>query len=151
TFANGATGEVGFVLRAWRTYRGSGDCNTTHNRVVAGSWKLIATFERLATCLPPAELAVTAISRQNATVSWESDEAPGGGYDYYYSTTSTAPHAATTPTGSTANTTLDLSGLEMGQTYHFWVRANCGDGDYSSWTGTSFTTSAPWSEQFDVE
>ncbi|WP_177195003.1 fibronectin type III domain-containing protein [Parapedobacter indicus] len=151
TFANGATGEVDFVLRAWRTYQGSGNCNTTYNRVVAGSWKLIATFERLATCLPPADLAVTAISRQQATVSWESGEAPGVGYDYYYATTSTPPHAATTPKGSTANTTFDLSGLEMGQTYHVWVRANCGDGDYSNWTGTSFTTSAPWSESFDVE
>src|SRR5690606_7606978 len=119
-----------------------------HNRVVNNSWKLIATFERLATCLPPAELAITDISRQGATVSWESDEAPGVGYDYYYSTASTAPHAATTPKGSTTNATLDLSGLDMGETYYFWVRTDCGGGDYSNWVGTSFTTKQPWTEKF---
>jgi Secretion system C-terminal sorting domain len=35
--ANGATGNVEFELRAWRTYGGA-DCNTDYNRVVAGTW-----------------------------------------------------------------------------------------------------------------
>lgn len=35
--ANGATGNLEFELRAWRTYGGA-DCNTDYNRVVAGTW-----------------------------------------------------------------------------------------------------------------
>lgn len=44
--ANGATGDVEFELRAWRTY-GSSDCNTDYNRVVAGTWTVTVTLEEM--------------------------------------------------------------------------------------------------------
>src|SRR5690606_25031983 len=46
TFANGATGSVEFVLKAWRTWGGS-DCNTDYNYVVNGTWVLTPTFSAL--------------------------------------------------------------------------------------------------------
>lgn len=42
--ANGASGNVEFELRAWRTYGGA-DCNTDYNRVVAGTWTVTATVQ----------------------------------------------------------------------------------------------------------
>jgi hypothetical protein len=43
--ADGATGNVAFELRAWRTY-GSSDCNTDYNRVVAGTWTVTVTVQQ---------------------------------------------------------------------------------------------------------
>jgi hypothetical protein len=43
--ADGATGNVQFELRAWRTY-GSSDCNTDYNRVVAGTWTVTVTVQQ---------------------------------------------------------------------------------------------------------
>lgn len=43
--ANGATGNVEFELRAWRTF-GSSDCNTDYNRVVAGTWTVTVTVQQ---------------------------------------------------------------------------------------------------------
>src|SRR5690606_20130140 len=45
-FANGATGSVEFVLKAWREWGGS-DCNTDYNYVVNGTWVLTPTFSAL--------------------------------------------------------------------------------------------------------
>ncbi|WP_284653386.1 T9SS type A sorting domain-containing protein [Flavobacterium terrisoli] len=67
--------------------------------------------------------------------------APSSGYDYYYSSSSTAPTASTTPTGSVGAgvTTVTLSGLNMGATYYFWVRSNCGT-EQGFWQLKVFTT-----------
>ncbi len=46
SFANGATGNVDFVLRAWRTWSDiDGSCNTDYNYVNNGTWVIIPTFE----------------------------------------------------------------------------------------------------------
>ncbi|WP_419868921.1 T9SS type A sorting domain-containing protein [Chryseobacterium sp. CT-SW4] len=77
-----------------------------------------------------------------ATLSWTAPaSAPSSGYDYYYSTSSTAPTAATTPSGSVGAgiTSATLSGLVTGQTYYFWVRSNCG-ASQGFWTMKEFMT-----------
>ena len=46
SFANGATGNVDFVLRAWRTWSDENEgCNTDYNYVNNGTWVIIPTFE----------------------------------------------------------------------------------------------------------
>jgi len=67
--------------------------------------------------------------------------APSSGYDYYYSTSSSAPTASTPPTGSVAAgvTTLTLTGLNIGTTYYLWVRSNCGT-EQGFWQMKMFTT-----------
>src|SRR5690554_1877823 len=46
-FANGATGSVDFVLRAWRTWSTFGEegCSVYNNYVNNGTWVIIPTFE----------------------------------------------------------------------------------------------------------
>lgn len=76
-----------------------------------------------------------------ATINWTApSSAPASGYQYYMSTSATAPTAATAPTGSTAAgvTSVTLNSLTTGQTYYFWVRSNCGS-TQSYWTMTQFT------------
>jgi|GEM_PF-1882574 len=72
----------------------------------------------------------------SSTFSWNTPTlgtAPTG-YEYVLSTEPVAPTdaTATTTPSFTANTT-------MGTTYYLYVRTNCGNGDYSSWSVASFT------------
>lgn len=79
-------------------------------------------------CPAPTNITYTS-EMQGATINWTAPAtAPSSGYEYYYSTTSTAPTAATTPSGTVAAgaTSVTLSGLPTGQNYYFWVRSNCG-------------------------
>ncbi|UMY65730.1 MULTISPECIES: GEVED domain-containing protein [unclassified Flavobacterium] len=111
-------------------------------------------------CLAPSSPTVNAITNSSATLNWTaSASAPSGGYDYYLDTTSTAPTAVTTPTGSVGAgvLTTSLGTLAASTTYYAWVRANCGGGDYSSWAPASaFTTlcdpvsTFPWTETFET-
>ncbi|WP_294270467.1 T9SS type A sorting domain-containing protein [uncultured Chryseobacterium sp.] len=91
-------------------------------------------------CPMPTNLASTT-TMTGATINWTApSSAPASGYQYYMSTSATAPTATTTPTGSTAAgvTTATVGSLTTGQTYYFWVRSNCGS-TQSYWTMTQFT------------
>lgn len=94
-----------------------------------------------AACSSPSNITYTS-TMTNATLSWTpSASAPSSGYQYYVSTSPTAPTATTTPTGSVAagNTSVTLNSLITGQTYYFWVRSNCGSSQ-GFWKMKEFTT-----------
>jgi hypothetical protein len=95
-------------------------------------------------CAAPTALVSSSILATSATISWTAaSPAPASGYNYYVSTSATAPTAGTTPTGSTGAgvTTANLTGLSANTTYYFWVRSNCGGSGTSSWAGAgSFFT-----------
>ncbi|KAF2507552.1 T9SS type A sorting domain-containing protein [Flavobacterium arcticum] len=100
-------------------------------------------FGSVASCLAPNGLASSGVSPNAATISWNAVTAASTGYDYYYSTTNTAPTSATTPSGSVASgtTTASLSGLMSNTQYYAWVRSACAGTDVSAWTSSiSFTT-----------
>ena len=95
-------------------------------------------------CSAPTSLASGSITGTSATISWTAaSPAPASGYQYYVSTSSTAPTAGTTPTGTTAAgvTSATVTGLTGVTTYYFWVRSNCGGTGTSSWSASAtFTT-----------
>lgn len=94
-------------------------------------------------CATPYYLAISNIGITTATVSWQaSATAPSGGSDYYVSTSSVYPTATTIPTGSiTSGTSANMGPLLPATTYYVWVRNNCGNSIYSSWSDAiSFTT-----------
>lgn len=93
------------------------------------------------TCAGPTNITFTS-TNDGGIFNWTAPaSAPASGYDYYYSSTSTAPTASTTPTGSVGAgvTTVTLTGLTMGATYYFWVRSNCGT-EQGFWQMKVFTT-----------
>ena len=100
------------------------------------------------TCMVPTALTSTVISYQTATIGWT---APASGtspasYDYEVRTSGTAGSGATglVTSGSITSPTVSasLTGLTGGTAYSYYVRSNCGSGDYSSWTSSTFTTSS---------
>lgn len=78
-------------------------------------------------CNSPSGLSVSAVTTSGATLNWTAaNPVPSNGYQYYLSTSSTPPTAATVVTGNTAANSTGLTGLNPSTQYHFWVRSNCG-------------------------
>lgn len=95
------------------------------------------------TCFPPTSLTSASITYNSAIVSWTAPvSAPSGGYEYYLSTSATAPLSTTSISGVNSGTVTTLNGLSASTTYYIWVRSNCG-GEVSIWSSVlSFTTTA---------
>ena len=91
-------------------------------------------------CLSPTGLVASAVTASSATVTWTaSTSTPVDGYDYYYSTSSTAPDGTTVASGSTAAgvVTTNLSGLTDNTQYYVWVKSKCSSSDISGWSPAS--------------
>jgi hypothetical protein len=95
-------------------------------------------------CEAPNNLIASALTSTTATISWsQASLLPGSGYEYYLSTSSSTPSATpgTEVDVAAATYTADLTGLSAGTQYYFWVRSDCGGGEFSDWTGSgTFTT-----------
>jgi len=95
------------------------------------------------TCIAPTALTSSLVTSSSADINWTaSTTPPANGYDYYVSTSSTAPTAVTIPTGNVSTTTYtaSLASLLPSTKYYFWVRSNCSGVDQSSWSAATFTT-----------
>ncbi|RYD92834.1 MAG: hypothetical protein EOP54_20155, partial [Sphingobacteriales bacterium] len=97
---------------------------------------------QIPTCKLPTAPVVGTVTSTTATISWTGTvPAPAIGYQYFLSTNPTPPVATTIPTGTTAATSVPLTGLLPNTTYYWWVRAACSATDRSIWIGgPSFTT-----------
>ncbi|MFC3159273.1 Por secretion system C-terminal sorting domain-containing protein [Chryseobacterium arachidis] len=108
------------------------------------------------TCIMPSAMSVSAIGTNTATLGWTAPTpVPGVGYEYYLSTTNTAPTAATVGTAN-AGTTANPGGLATATTYYWWVRSVCSATDKSVWVaGPSFSTTQipgtiPYTQNFST-
>ncbi|RWX03480.1 Ig-like domain-containing protein [Flavobacterium cerinum] len=111
-------------------------------------------WEEAPSCLEPLNLSVSAIAPNSATVSWNFDAhstAPTDGYEYFVSTTNTAP-TVTDVVVSTNSTTVNLALLANGTAHYVFVRSVCSSANKSAWKVIDFktilTTPAPWTETF---
>ncbi|KOS08050.1 hypothetical protein AM493_19830 [Flavobacterium akiainvivens] len=99
---------------------------------------------QMASCFSPTGVTAAATATTTGAVNWTaSSSVPANGYQYYYSSTNTAPTASSTPSGSVGAgvTTAPLSGLTSNTTYYVWVRSVCSASENSSWSAsTTFTT-----------
>lgn len=110
-------------------------------------------WEQIPTCPELATVTAASITPSGATISWTNanNDAPAGGYEYFVSTSATAPgnNAVFTQTN---NTSAVLTGLPAGTTHYVFVRRICADDDKSPLKSVSFTTvvvaPAPWQEEF---
>ncbi|WP_332021644.1 GEVED domain-containing protein, partial [Kaistella sp.] len=111
--------NVGGIDLLFRNQYGTGGNNQTGNLYLDLTDAAVAVNA-------PALGTVTGITSSSATIGWNAP-ATGSvkGFDYYYSTSSTAPTSGTAPSGSTAAnvTGATLSSLLSGTTYYYWVRS----------------------------
>ncbi|GEN76328.1 hypothetical protein CHA01nite_20680 [Chryseobacterium hagamense] len=127
---------------------------TGNGYAAAGSFTTVANCPSVVTALTSSNVSTT-----TATIGWTAPASvPASGYEYYYSTSPTAPFNTTPASGSVAAgaVTANLSGLTTATQYYFWVRTNCNGTDKGSWVGSSsFITLCnpfpiPYSENFDT-
>lgn len=91
-------------------------------------------LELTPTCSEPTGLTVNSFTSNSVSVSWNTPSVtPSNGYQYYYSTSSTAPTASTSASGTSASVSTTVGSLAPATTYYLYVRANCG-GSTSSWS-----------------
>ncbi|MEZ7930826.1 MAG: hypothetical protein QMC21_04810, partial [Flavobacteriales bacterium] len=139
SFANAASGTVDFALHAGRTYGGSG-CNSTYNKVDAGTWSVTVYYSVAPSCPVPTALAATNITATSADLGWTS---AGALWDIELGTAGFTPTGIPTTAG-TATNPYNATGLTPVTSYDFYVRNDCGGGDLSTWAGPfSFTTACP--------
>ena len=104
-------------------------------------------WETLPSCQPPSNPVKNGATTSSISLSWTAPTTAPSSYDIFYSTTNTAPTAASIPqvTGILSNT-KNITGLTPSTTYYFWVRSNCGTsqsdwvGSVSAYTGTCLPT-----------
>jgi hypothetical protein len=113
-------------------------------------------WEPIPTCFEPTALIADLLTQTSATIYWTASiSVPANGYEYYYSTSSTAPTASTTVSGAVgpAGLSADLPGLSPGTVYYFWVRSVCSGSDTSAWSeaGTFTTLCNPSSVPYAVD
>jgi gliding motility-associated-like protein len=84
-------------------------------------------------CTPPTTLSASNIGQNSAQLSWAN---PGGASSWQVAV-QTAGSPIPSGSGVTANTNTNfpVSGLTAATNYQYYVRANCGDGTFSAWTG----------------
>jgi hypothetical protein len=89
-------------------------------------------------CIEPTNLVAGTIGEDTAEISWDASlSAPADGYEYYASTDSTPPTVGTAGQGTVLAGVLNatVEDLFPSTEYFIWVRANCGSGLNSAWTG----------------
>ncbi|OJV67849.1 MAG: hypothetical protein BGO42_17670 [Flavobacterium sp. 40-81] len=143
--------EIDFTAPATGVYNIGFQCYSVANMSTLYLGEI--TVELAPTCLPASATAVSAITKNTATISWTaSTSAPASGYEYEIRTSGAAGSGATglATSGTTAAgiVTKNVTGLLPSTAYAVYVRANCGAGDFSTWTAvTNFTTSCDY---FDI-
>ncbi|WP_299249045.1 choice-of-anchor L domain-containing protein [uncultured Lacinutrix sp.] len=110
------------------------------------------TFDELPTCVNPSNLVVDSTTSTTATLSWT---AIGSETVWEVTVQALGTGTPTTAGDSTTSNPYVATGLTPATSYEYYVRADCGGGDYSDWIGigtfdTECTTYiAPYTEGFE--
>ncbi len=109
------------------------------------------------TCIRPSSPALSNITANSATLTWQAPITTPAGYQIYLSTSLVEPAANATPTYSVSAPaiTQELSGLNAGSLYYVWIRSSCDDDEYSDWIPVYFYTkqnaaAIPYSQDFET-
>ena len=115
----------------------------TSSRTSNGVYVDDIIVENVPTCKKPSALKCDSKTAHTATLSWTNGEEGQNAWQIAYSTTADFNPDEVTPVDVTTNPAT-IEGLAQSTTYYAYVRANCGDGDYSAWckNKVTFTTLA---------
>lgn len=110
----------------------------------------------LPSCVAPTNPAVTAVASATADLSWTAGSGTTN-FEVQYGAPGFTAGSGTAAPPVTGATTTSLSGLTPNTNYEYYVRANCGSGAFSTWSGPrAFKTTCvsvatfPFVEGFDA-
>jgi hypothetical protein len=117
-------------------------------------WCLASYVKKTLACPFPTNVLITGVTTTNATFNWTPGDAETMWEVLVLPIADDAPTASTTGTAVTGTPSYNYTNLSTGQSYKFYLRANCGD-DYSPWRGPyNFNSAcdpiAVFSENFDA-
>ena len=95
--------------------------------------------EQIPTCLRPLAIAKDATTAHTATLSWTNGEEGQDAWQIAYSTDANFNPDTVAAPADVTNNPGTIEGLAASTTYYAYVRANCGNGDYSAWSKTKAT------------
>lgn len=105
-----------------------------------GPWSAPRTFTTDVSCPVPTNVTMQlGADGQSGTLSWTAG-ANETNWDIYIPAGNEVPNTSSTPTTSVTTNSYAVTGLSNSTEYIFYVRANCGVGDYSFWIPVSFRT-----------
>ena len=87
-------------------------------------------------CLNPTSIVLSNYNNGAGTLtaSWTAAAGSPAGYEWAINTTGVAPASGT----GVAGTTVPVTGITSGVANYFYVRSNCGSGNFSTWITSSF-------------
>lgn len=91
-------------------------------------------FSELPSCLEPTDFLPGTITQHEITINWSPGQNETS-WDVIYGITGFNPATSGTIISDIPDNTLTVTGLSASTTYDFYVRADCGNGDLSNWTG----------------
>lgn len=98
------------------------------------------SVEAIPACVEPMGLNVTGRTANSISLAWSAGTPAASGYQLYYSTSPTAPTAATVLDASNSmmasGTSATISNLTANTTYYVWVRGYCSATNQSTWVGS---------------
>lgn len=111
------------------------EINYFNNKLYASTYgRGLWSSNLLGACNRPQELYMSAVSPFSATFSWNNIIAPANGYEWALTTSNVPPASGT----FTSATSIENTNLISGQNYFFYVRANCGGSNFSTWAVYNF-------------
>ena len=109
------------------------DCGSEDGK---SAWSSYKYFTTLATCVKPTNLTANNVTSSSATITWTAGEAGQDTWNLQYKKASDSEWQSVT----VATNSYDLNDLSAVSTYDVRVQADCGEGDLSQWTTSSFST-----------
>ncbi|MCD4698803.1 MAG: hypothetical protein K8S16_21435, partial [Bacteroidales bacterium] len=139
TFANGDySGNLIFENWAFRRYYSPTGCSPSTVKVDNSTWTVTVNYTVAATCPDPTAQTESTIEANSAVLGW-TENGSATSWDIELGTYGFSPTGI--PTQSGVTNTYTYEDLTRNTHYDWYVRANCGGGDYSNWVGPSdFTT-----------
>ena len=112
---------------------------TSDSSVQHDGWEAVITCEPASSCPSPTDLAVANITADSADLSW-TENGSATAWNVEFGGTGFTPGQGTLVNATT--NPFNLTGLTANTSYDFYVQADCGSGNASTWAGPFIFTSS---------
>ncbi|WP_130733655.1 T9SS-dependent choice-of-anchor J family protein [Flavobacterium sp. J27] len=123
--------------------------------IAASSFRPATKLAKAVSCARPINLNVSGATLNSATLTWNA--VGGSNIELEYGLYGFTQGTGTVLTGASVVSPYNVTSLSPSSVYHYYVRTNCGTGNFSAWNGPfAFNTvfepsSSPYTTSFEQE